>query len=275
MILFTGQFLYLPTNKKYFAILHGMILSPIKTEKLIPPKDNLDKLIEPILQKLEENMIVVISSKVISIAEGNCLSKNSVVDKDTLVKAQSDYYLPREAVPNSWLIHTIKGSTFIPTAGIDLSNANDYFILWPENPESSAKKIWQLLKQKTGLKNLGIVISDSHSIPMRRGLTGISIAHFGFNPLYDYRGKKDLFSRTMEVSMSNIPDSLAAASVLQMGEGAEQTPIVLISDLPASIKFVQKKSISKKEFSQFEVPMEEDLFRPFLTAVPWKKGGKN
>lgn len=250
-----------------------MIFTPIKTAKFIPPKDTIEKLITPILPQLKENMIVVITSKIVSIIEGNCIPKSEVSDKDQLVIDQSEYYLPRNAVPNNWLIHTIKEGTFIPTAGIDLSNAKDYVILWPIKPLDSAKRILKLLKQKTKIKNLGIIISDSHSIPMRRGLTGISIAHTGFNPLYDYRGKKDLFGRELEVSMSNIPDSLASSSVLQMGEGEEQTPIVLISDLPKSVKFSLKKPQSNKPFSTFLVPMEEDLFKPFLTSVPWKKGG--
>jgi F420-0:gamma-glutamyl ligase len=106
---------------------------------------------------------------------------------------------------------------------------------------------------------------------MRRGLVGISIAYFGFKPLYDYRGTTDLFGRELKVSLANIPDSLAAGAVFNMGEGPEQTPVVLISDLPKSIKFINTIYKPTRKFSTFEVPMEEDLFKPFLTSVPWKK----
>ncbi len=251
-----------------------MIFAPIRTEKLIPPEDSLDKLINPIIPQLKENMIVVITSKVVSIIEGRCLEIDKIKDKDQLIISEAKLYLERKHVPGKWLMHTIKNNLLIPTAGIDESNSNGYFILWPLNPLKSAEKLLILLREKSKVKNLGIVITDSHSVPLRRGLVGISIAHSGFKPLHDYRGEKDLFGRELEVSMSNIPDSIAAACVLQMGEGDEQIPAVLVSDLPKSIEFVQKKFASGKPFSEFEVPIEEDLFRPFLTAVPWKKGGK-
>jgi F420-0:gamma-glutamyl ligase len=251
-----------------------MLFTPIKTEKLIPPKDNLDKLLNPILPKLKENMIVVITSKVISIVEGNCIEINKINDKDELIKSEADFYLERKQVPGGWLMHTLKNGTLIPTAGIDESNSNGYFILWPKNPEKSAQKIWKYFKEKTNIKNLGIIIADSHSEPLRRGLVGISIAYFGFKPLHDYRGTTDLFGRELLVSLSNIPDSLASGSVMLMGEGSEQTPIVLISDLPKSVEFIQKKYSSKKPFSSFLVPIEEDLFRPFIKSAPWKKPRK-
>lgn len=251
-----------------------MIFTPIRTEKLIPPKDNLDKLLKPLIPLLQEKTIVVITSKVISIVEGNCIEISKVKDKDDLIKKEADFYLERKNVPGGWLMHTLKNGTLIPTAGIDESNSNGYFILWPKNPEKSAQKIWRFLKEKTNLKNLGVIITDSHSEPLRRGLVGISIAHFGIKPLYDYRGEQDLFGRELKVSLSNIPDSLAAGSVMLMGEGSEQTPVVLISDLPKSVEFIQKKFISKKQFSSFQVPLEEDLFSPFIKNVPWKKSSR-
>ncbi len=252
-----------------------MIFTPIKTNKLIPPKDILDELINPLLSEIKENSIVVISSKVISIVEGNCIKITDVQDKDELIKSESDLYLERHHVPGNWLLHTIKNGILIPTAGIDESNSNGYFILWPKNPEKSAERICKIIKQKTKIKNIGVIITDSHSIPLRRGLVGLSIAYYGFKPLYDYRGEIDLFGRELKVSQSNIPDSLASASVLLMGEGNEQTPIVLISELPKSIEFINEKYKPEGQFSTLEVPIEEDLFKPFLTAVPWKKSKKN
>lgn len=252
-----------------------MLFTSIKTEKIIPPKDNLNKLLFPILEKLKENNIVAVSSKVISITEGNCIKSEDVKNKDELIISESDLYLERNHVPGNWLLHTIKNGIFIPTAGIDESNSNGYFILWPKDPEKSAEKICKLLKEKSGLKNVGVIITDSHSIPLRRGLVGLSIALFGFKPLIDYRGAQDIFGRELKVSQSNIPDSLAAGAVLCMGEGNEQTPLVIISDLPKSVEFIDTKYKPKGQFSTLAVPIEEDLFKPFLTAVPWKKPKQN
>ena len=133
-------------------------------------------------------------------------------------------------------------------------------------------KIWEFLKNRFNLDKLGVIITDSHCIPMRRGLVGISLAHFGFNPLRDYRGEKDIFGREMQISLTDIPDCLASAAVLEMGEGDEQTPIAIISDINF-VKFSSKIIESKKPQSSFIIDEKEDLFYPFINAIKWKKGG--
>ncbi len=250
-----------------------MIITPIKTQKMVPPQDDLWQLLDQSLLNLADNTILAIASKVVSIGEGRCISADQVPDKDKLIISESSLYLPREHVPGKWLMHTISHNLLIGTAGIDESNGNGYYILWPEDPTASAKKIWSYLTNKFKIKNLGVILTDSHTIPLRRGLVGISLAHFGFEPLNDYRGRNDLFGREMKVSQSNIPDSLASVAVLAMGEGSEQTPVVLITDFN-QIKFTDKPAKSSEPFSNLNVPIEEDLYRPFLKAVLWKKGAK-
>ncbi len=250
---------------------HTMEVRAIKTRKFLPPKDNLWELLENI-KSLDEKSIVAVTSKVVAIGEGSCIPIKDISDKDELVIKQADKYIPRSLAPNEWIMHTIKNSLLIASSGIDESNGAGYFILWPKNPQESAKKIWKFLRKKFKVKNLGVIITDSHCIPMRRGLVGISIANFGFNPLRDYRGKKDIFGRELAVSLTDIPDSLASAAVFEMGEGDEQTPIVLIKDMPY-VKFSDKPYIPKTPYSSFVIPEKEDLFYPFLSSVKWKKGG--
>ena len=247
-----------------------MIVKAIKTRKFLPPKDNLWELLSTI-QNLEEKSIVAVTSKVVSIGEGRCVSIKGT-DKDELIIDESDNYIPRDLVPEGWVMHTIKNNLFIPSAGIDESNGFNYYILWPKDPQVSAKKIWEFLKNRFNLDKLGVIITDSHCIPMRRGLVGISLAHFGFNPLRDYRGEKDIFGREMQISLTDIPDCLASAAVLEMGEGDEQTPIAIISDINF-VKFSSKIIESKKPQSSFIIDEKEDLFYPFINAIKWKKGG--
>ncbi|MFH0936992.1 MAG: coenzyme F420-0:L-glutamate ligase [Candidatus Daviesbacteria bacterium] len=250
-----------------------MVIKAIKTRKFYPPKDNLQSLLKGSIKTIKENSIVVIASKVVSIGEGRCFESDKVKDKDELIIKESDMYLPRKYVPEQRIIHTLSKGIFVPTAGIDESNGNDYLILWPKDPEKSAQNIWKFLRAEFKIKNLGIIISDSHSSPLRRGLTGFALSFFGFNPLKDYRGNPDIFGREMKVSMTNLPDSLAAAAVAVMGEGDECTPIAIIEDIP-QIEFMEKKYQPKKPYSSFIVPLEEDLFKPFLSSVPWKKVDK-
>lgn len=249
-----------------------MLVKAIKTKTLIPPQDNLLSVIKQSLlhYKLKEKSIIVITSKVVSIWRGDCIKIDKSLDKDYLIKKEADLYINRQksASPHDVML-TIKNNILIPTSGIDESNANGYYILWPKNPFDDAKEIYNFIKKEFKLENFGVIISDSHTTPLRTGIMGIGIAYYGFYPLRDYRNKKDIFGRKLKMSQTNIVDSLAVAAVYEMGEGAEQTPIVIIED-PGNIKFEIKNY--KKDPLLIEV--DEDIYAPFLKSVKWQAGGK-
>lgn len=73
------------------------------------------------------------------------------------------------------------------------------------------------------------------------------------------------------MTQTNIPDALAAAAVMIMGEGAERTPLAIVTDVPW-IKFTEHPRRSKKSFSSFDIPIKEDLYYPLLSGMKWKKG---
>jgi dihydrofolate synthase / folylpolyglutamate synthase len=85
-----------------------------------------------------------------------------------------------------------------------------------------------------------------------------------------YIGTTDLFGRRLEVSQANVAVGLAAAVVVTMGEGSEQTPICVIDDAPF-IEF-QPRDPSKEEIRELFIEPDDDLFAPFLNAVRWKQG---
>ncbi|MEX2008356.1 MAG: coenzyme F420-0:L-glutamate ligase, partial [Candidatus Spechtbacterales bacterium] len=155
---------------------------------------------------------------------------------------------------------------------IDESNADGHYILWPKDPYVSAKKWYDWVRKEYGVQDVGILIVDSHSIPLRRGTVGISLSHWGFHPLIDYRGTPDLFGRPYKVSLTDIPDGLAGAAVLCMGEGSETTPLALATDLPF-VTFSEKPYEATTPYSSFQIPLEEDLYYPFFKFPPWQKGG--
>lgn len=248
-----------------------MQVKAIKTRKFIPPKDDLWDLLSAI-KSLKENSVVAVTSKVVAIGEGRCIPLNKTT-KDDLAIQESDKYIPRQLSPGGHILHTIKNNMLIASAGIDESNGDNFYILWPKNPQTSARKIWEFLKKKFKIQNLGVIITDSRLVPLRRGVVGIAIGYFGFQPLKDYRQTKDLFGRKFEMETSNIPDSLATAAVLVMGEGSEGQPIAILEDIP-DLKFLQKEFKPKTKDDDFEIPEKEDMFYPFLSSVPWKKGGR-
>lgn len=248
-----------------------MQVKAIKTRKFLPPKDDLWELLSAI-KSLRNNSVVAVTSKVVSIGEGRCIPVKNFPDKDKLVIKEADKYLPRAVAPHGLVMHTIKNNMMIASAGIDESNGASFYVLWPQNPQASAKRIWKFLKDKFKLKDLGVIITDSRLVPLKRGVVGITIGFYGFKPLRDYRGKKDIFGRVLKMETSNLPDSLASAAVLEMGEGIEQTPLCIITDVPY-LEFRNTLPKEKVGDFSFTIPEKEDMFYPLMSAVKWKKGG--
>ncbi len=244
-----------------------MIVKPIKTRPLLPPKDDFFSVLKESLKALKENSVVVITSKIVSIGEGRCIKIEEKVNKDDLIKKEADWYLEREKSPGGHVMLTIKDDLFVPSAGIDESNANGYYILWPKDPYHSAKNIHQFIKKQFGLKNFGVIISDSRSTPLRRGTLGYALAFWGFKPLKDYRGKPDIFGRALKITQANLADALVAAAVVVMGEGSEATPLAVISD----VDFVEFGDFDFLKDNPLKVAREEDIYAPFLNAVDWKR----
>lgn len=249
-----------------------MNITSFKTHK-IQPNENIFEILDKYLPTLEEKSVIAISSKIVGICEGNVvkIGDNPTKEKDELVKKESEYYLPREYSQYGFML-TIKGNLMLSAAGIDESNSNGYFSLWPKNPQKSTNAIRDYLVKKYNIKNLGIILTDSKTTPLRWGVTGYAITHSGFQALNSYIGQPDIYGRLMHAEKSNIPDSLASAAVAVMGEGNEQQPIAVITDAP--FVHFQERNPTQKELDDLKIKLEDDLYASLLTKVDWKKGGK-
>jgi len=233
-----------------------MQIVPIKTKIMYPPQDDLYKVLDQFLPVLQEKDVVIITSKILSIHQGHCIPINSVKNKNDLIKQEADIIIPNPE--EEIILATIKDNILIPFAGIDESNGNGYYILWPQNPSQEAKKICQYLKQKFSLTDLAVIINDSYLTPMRTGVMGISIGFYGLEPVEDNRGKEDLFGRQIKVSQTNIVDTLSALGSLYMGETKQQIPIVVIRDTEM-VQFTDRETHQKITF-----PAKEDIYYPLL-----------
>lgn len=245
-----------------------MKIISVKTQKVTKDDTNLFPILQKYLPSLKERSILAVTSKIVSICEGQ-LVKIDKIDKKKLIEQEADYYLPPEE--NQYNITlTVKRNLLVPTAGIDESNGNGYYILWPKDPQKTANGIRIFLQKTYSLKNVGVIITDSKTSPMRWGTTGIAIAHSGFAALNNYIGKPDIFNRYLHVTKANVLDALASASVVVMGEGNEQTPLAVIEDVPF-VQF-QDRNPLPAELKELHIPMDDDLYGPILKSVPWLKG---
>ena len=216
-----------------------------------PPKDDLFSVLDASLHGVREGDIILVTSKVVAIHEGRCIKMEGSV-KEELVMNEADYFLSRgDGHPPM----TMRHNALISSAGIDESNGSGYYTFLPEHPFDSARRMYEYLRTRFKLNRVGVIVTDSHSLPFRYGATSISIGSWGFVPVESHVGRSDLFGRVMKYSSTNIADSLAAASAVVCGECDESQPIVIARGVP-SIEFTDSDMRDK-----LMVPFEADLFK--------------
>ena len=247
-----------------------MIVTSIRTKKVVPG-DSLYTLLDSSLAPVKEKDIIAVTSKIVSICEGSADPDNSEENKRKQIHREAEQYIEDRRSLRYGVTLSIKESILIANAGIDESNGNGNLILWPKNPHASAAQIWTYLKKKFKLNKLGVILTDSHLSPLRWGTRGIGLSWCGFQPLTNYIGKPDIFDRNLRVTKRNTLDGLAAAAVVVMGEGNEQTPLALIRDVPF-VEFT-KNPPTEREIKKLKFSIEEDIYSPLLASASWQNGG--
>ena len=153
------------------------------------------------------------------------------------------------------------------------SNVSGVYVLLPEDPYASAAKIWQFLREHFNVREVGVVITDSLSLPLKWGTVGRALAHCGFVPVKDMIGQPDLFGRPLKVTKMNIAEGIAAAAVLEMGEAAESTPLCLVEAVK-HIEFIDHAptDLEKKELL---ITLAEDIYGPIINSPKWLRSEEN
>lgn len=225
----------------------------IKT-RLFKQNDNLFDFLIRALPKVSAQSVIVITSKIVS------LSENRIVDP-----TQRESALRKESVAmfkTKYVLLTLSRGMLMANAGIDDSNGNGKLVLLPKNSMRTAEKLRSQLTKHYKIKELGIVITDSNPVPLRAGVVGIALGYAGVKATNNYKGKPDLFGRKFKFAQANIVDSLAAAANLVMGEGAEQTPLAVITEAP--VVFTNQKT-------KVSIPLKDDMYEPLITPVLKKR----
>lgn len=232
-----------------------MIIRPIHTRVFKEHEPLVDFILNHIKQ-IPEKSVLVITSKIVALAEGRVVTINSESAKEQLIRTESEWALRTKYV---WL--TIKDGMVMASAGIDESNADGKLILLPKDSFKTAHALRKQLQRKFKLKNLGILITDSRTIPLRAGVTGVALGYAGFKGLRDYCGTPDIFGRPFKFSRTNVADSLATTAVFLMGEGNEQFPLALITQAP--IEFCDRTNRQ-----ELHIPIQDDMYQPLFARLP-------
>ncbi|HEX3095863.1 MAG TPA: coenzyme F420-0:L-glutamate ligase [Patescibacteria group bacterium] len=228
-----------------------MQVTPIKTS-LFRANENLLEFIISHLPALEEQSVLVVTSKIVALSQGRVAN---LADKEKVIADESI-----ETIPTEFGTLTLTAAGWCINAGVDESNSQGQLILLPKQPLVAAEELRVKLIEHFNIQNLGIIITDTRTVPLRKATIGRAIAIAGFNPLKSYIGAPDLYGRKSRMTQSNIADALAASAVLTMGEGDEQTPLAVVSDAP--IEFTLQ---TQADESFLSMSPEDDIYKPLFT----------
>jgi coenzyme F420-0:L-glutamate ligase/coenzyme F420-1:gamma-L-glutamate ligase len=245
---------------------------PVRGLPLIKKGDNLANLILFALKKqkihLKEKDIIVITHVAVSKAEGNVINLDEVSPskraREIAKKTEKDPALVEVILRESKEIVRMRRNSIIAehncgmvcaNAGIDRSNVQGEknIVLFPKDANDSAKRIKKEILDKVGF-NVGIIISDTHGRPLRRGEINVAIGVAGIKPIRDRRGEKDLFGHIMRIKRTAIADELASAAELVIGQTNEGIPVAIIR----GYNYQSSENVSANELAR---PKERDLFR--------------
>jgi len=224
-----------------------LIVFPIKTRTITQDDTILDILLEGIdtaHEELRDGDILGIAETPLGTTEGQVVELKSVEVTDSArVLAEKYTLIPEVAqliideadeilggIPH--VVLTIKNNTLMANAGVDKSNVPvGYASLLPKDPRKSAERVRTEVKERLGL-NIGVIVIDSRTQPLRLGNIGLALGVAGFKPVADDRGRNDLFGNVMRITRRAIADNLASACTAVMGESDESIPAALIRDAP-------------------------------------------
>ena len=202
----------------------GFEVRPILGLPEVVEGDDLAALIASAVPDLADGDILVVTSKVVSKAEGRTVL---AADREAAIDAEAVRLVAQRG--STRIVETRLGLV-MAAAGVDASNTRvGTIVLLPLDPDASAAGIRAAVLRLAGV-DVGVVVSDTFGRPWRLGLTDVAIGVAGLQPLDDYRGRVDSHGNTLDQTVIAVADEIAAAADLAKGKLAN-VPVALIRGL--------------------------------------------
>ncbi|MFH9744614.1 coenzyme F420-0:L-glutamate ligase [Streptomyces anulatus] len=186
--------------------------------------DDLAKLIAAAEPGLVDGDILLVTSKIVSKAEGRILR---AADREAAIDAETVRVVARRGTLR--IVENRQGLV-LAAAGVDASNTPaGTVLLLPEDSDASARAIRDGLRGTLGVE-VGVVVTDTFGRPWRTGLTDVAIGAAGVRVLADLRGGTDAYGNPLSATVVATADELAAAGDLVKGK-AEGLPVAVVRGL--------------------------------------------
>jgi coenzyme F420-0:L-glutamate ligase/coenzyme F420-1:gamma-L-glutamate ligase len=198
----------------------GLTLWGVPLAREVQAGDDLATLLLAAEPDLQDRDIVVVTSKVVSKAEGRVIraeggpaareaARQQAIDDETVrVVARRDLFR---------IVETRHGLV-LAAAGVDASNtAPDTLVLLPLDPDASARRLRDRIAQLAGVR-VAVIVTDTMGRTWRNGLTDQAIGAAGIAAIRDYRGQTDAHGNDLAVTEVAVADQVAGAAELVKGK---------------------------------------------------------
>lgn len=168
-------------------------------------------------EPLQDGDIVVVTSKIVSKAEGRIMQAE---DREEAITAETVRVVATRARGDGGVTRIVQNRLGIvgAAAGVDASNTPaGTVLLLPEDPDASARLLAAKLRAATAAE-VGVIVTDTLGRPWRDGQTDIAIGAAGVHVFDELTGALDSGGRPLIVTLPCLADELAAASDLVKGK---------------------------------------------------------
>jgi coenzyme F420-0:L-glutamate ligase/coenzyme F420-1:gamma-L-glutamate ligase len=194
----------------------------------VRPGDDVAALIAAAAPDLADGDILVVTSKIVSKAEGRVEPGTS---RAKAIAAETARVVARRGES---VITQTRSGLVMAAAGVDSSNTETgTVLLLPEDPDASARRIRAGLRERLGV-TAGVIVSDTFGRPWRQGLMDVAIGAAGVTPVDDLRGRVDGYGNPLSVTVTALIDEIASAAELVKGK-LSGVPVAIVRGLAALV----------------------------------------
>ncbi|RCG27923.1 coenzyme F420-0:L-glutamate ligase [Sphaerisporangium album] len=220
-------------------------IRPVPGLPEVRPGDDLAALIARAAPGLAEGDILVVTSKIVSKAEGRV---RQGADRTQAIAEETARVVARRG---DTVISQTRHGFVMAAAGVDASNTEPgTVLLLPTDPDASARRIRAGLPVKAG-----VILSDTFGRPWRNGLTDVAIGVAGVRPFADFRGMSDGYGNPLMATLTALVDEIAAAAELVKGK-LDGVPVAVVRGLSHLVTEEDGPGVRP-----LVRPADEDMFR--------------
>ena len=195
----------------------------------VRPGDELGALLAAELSWLADGDVVVVTSKIVSKAEGRLVpvgGDDPIAREAVRQQAIDDETVRVVAQRGELRIVVNRHGVVMAGAGVDASNvARDEIALLPSDPDASAAALRKEFEQRLGV-HVGVIVSDSLGRAWRAGIVDQALGVSGVTAVQDLRGIADGYGNVLNATLVAVADEVASAADLVKGK---------LSDCPVAV----------------------------------------